>query len=139
MATIAYRFQKAVSNSTSDFESFHLGHGTRTTVEITRHIYELLRASVEMLEFGRFKTTHSKILILPLEIERVNAELTKLDRILEEKNPGEDVSKRLLQGPLADILTHIGQISMMSRLNGHAIEGGSYASAPIEIGKLSYF
>lgn len=40
-------------------------------------------------------------------------------------------SKRLLQGPLSDISAHIGQISMLSRLNNNPIEWEDFFSAEI--------
>lgn len=139
VATIAFRFQTAVSRSTRDFGSFNVGKGSRTTGEIARHIYELLKASGDLVETGEFTYTHSDELILSQEIERINAELIRFDGLLAEKNLDENISKRLLQGPLADILTHIGQIAMMSRLNGHPITGVSYSTAPVSAGKLKYF
>ena len=41
-------------------------------------------------------------------------------------------SKRLLQGPLSDILTHIGQISMLSTLNDNPIEWEDFSSSPLQ-------
>lgn len=37
------------------------------------------------------------------------------------------------------IYSIIEQISMMSRLNGHSVDGEGFASAPIKVGTLSYF
>jgi hypothetical protein len=139
LATIAYRFQKSVSRSTNEFGSFNLGHGSRKTAEIVNHIYHVLKATKDFIQDGKYNEKNPENLSLELEIKRVNAELHELDNILMEKNLGSDVSKRLLQGPLADILTHIGQISMMSRLNGYPIDSEDFASAPIKVGTLFYF
>ncbi len=43
-------------------------------------------------------------------------------------------SKRLLQGPFSYILTHIGQISMMQRLNDRPINDENFPVALIETG-----
>jgi hypothetical protein len=43
-------------------------------------------------------------------------------------------SKRLLQGPFSDILTHIGQVSMLQRLNGKPIDGEDFSAASIKTG-----
>ncbi|WP_156113400.1 hypothetical protein [Wocania ichthyoenteri] len=66
-----------------------------------------------------------------LEVDRLNAELKSLDKVLLENELSMNYSKKLLQGPLSDFLTHIGQISMMSRLNGNPIEREDFSSAEI--------
>lgn len=139
LATIAYRFQKSVTKSNNEFGSFNLGHGSRNTAEIVNHIYQVLKATKDLIQDGQNDLESPKNLNLEFEIERFNAELHELDIVLKYTNLGSDFSKRLLQGPIADILTHIGQISMMSRLNGYQIDGEDFASAPIKVGKLSYF
>lgn len=139
LATIAYRFQKSVSGSTNEFGNFNLGYGSRKTTEIVNHIYQMLKATKDFIQDGKYDEEIPETLSLKLEIDRINDELQELDRVLTKKNLGSDFSKRLIQGPLADILTHIGQISMMSRLNGNSIDGEDFASAPITIGVLAYF
>lgn len=139
LATIAYRFQKSVSRSTNEFGNFNLGHGSRKTTEIVNHIYQVLKATKDFIQDGKYDKENPENLSFKFEIERFNTELHELDGVLSEKDLGSDFSKRLLQGPLADILTHIGQISMMSRLNGNSIDGEDFASAPIKVGVLAYF
>ncbi len=139
LATIAYRFQKSVSRASNEFGDFNLGHGTRKTVEIVNHIYQLVKATKVYIQDGKYDKEKPENLSLKLEIERFNAELRELDSVLTEKVLESDFSKRLLQGPLADILTHIGQISMMSRLNGNSIDDEDFASAPIKAGVPTYF
>jgi hypothetical protein len=139
LATIAYRFQQSVGKATNDFGSFSLGHGTRSPAEIVHHMYRVLKASAEFVTSGRYSDENPENLSLYHEIERFNTGLSEFDNILAETHLESEFSKRLLQGPLADILTHIGQLSMMSRLNGYPIDGENFAKAPITIGKLSYF
>jgi len=66
-----------------------------------------------------------------MEIERFKMELKEIDKTLDSTELGIDYSKRLLQGPLSDILTHIGQISMLQRLNDKPIEAEDFSSAEI--------
>lgn len=139
LATIAYRFQKSVSRSTDEFGIFNLGHGARKTSEIVNHIYQVLKATKDFIQDGKYDKESPENLSFELEIKRFNAELHELDGVLTEKNLGSDFSKRLLQGPLADILTHIGQNFMMSWLNGNSNDGEDFASAPITIGVLAYY
>ena len=69
-----------------------------------------------------------------MEIERFNLELKKIDKTLSGMELGIDYSKKLLQGPLSDILTHIGQISMLQRLNNKPIKGEDFSAASIQTG-----
>jgi len=41
----------------------------------------------------------------------------------------------LFQGPVADALTHTGQLTMLRRLAGSPVRGESYAKADIAIGR----
>jgi len=40
--------------------------------------------------------------------------------------------KRLLQGPILDMATHIGQLAMLNGLNGNPVPKESYYNADIE-------
>ena len=42
----------------------------------------------------------------------------------------------LFQGPIADALTHVGQIAMMRRLAGVPMKGENYARAEIVAGRV---
>jgi len=44
--------------------------------------------------------------------------------------------EKLLQGPIADALTHIGQIAMIRRLAGVPIKGENYFAAEITVGRV---
>lgn len=134
LSTIAYRFQKSVKNTENDFGDFSAGKGSRTPNEIINHMCQVLSATrIYILEKHYEKETPEK-LNLKFEIERFNLELKNIDNILADKKLGINYSKRLLQGPFSDIMTHIGQISMLRRLNGNPIEGEDFSSASIQTG-----
>jgi len=44
--------------------------------------------------------------------------------------------EKLLQGPVADSLTHVGQIAMLRRLAGCAMKGENYYVAEITAGRV---
>jgi hypothetical protein len=44
--------------------------------------------------------------------------------------------EKLFQGPIADALTHTGQIAMLRRMAGCAIRGENYFKAEIEAGRV---
>ena len=44
--------------------------------------------------------------------------------------------EQLFQGPVADALTHVGQLAMVRRLAGAAIKGENYFRADIAVGRV---
>ncbi|MBD2843598.1 hypothetical protein IDH44_00215 [Paenibacillus sp. IB182496] len=44
----------------------------------------------------------------------------------------------MVQGPLADAMTHIGQLAMLRRLAGAPVPKGSFIVAEVQMGKLRY-
>jgi hypothetical protein len=42
----------------------------------------------------------------------------------------------LFQGPIADALTHVGQLTMLRRLGGSPVRGENYAKAEIRPGRV---
>jgi len=134
ISTIKYRFEKSVIDSTEIFGEFNLGKGSRNPIEIINHIYHVLYSTRIFLEEERFYTERPEKLTLTEEIERFNHELITTDKALDMIELSVTYSKKLLQGPLSDILTHIGQISMMQRLNGRPIKAEDFFAASIETG-----
>ncbi len=43
---------------------------------------------------------------------------------------------KLFQGPIADALTHVGQIAMLRRLAGAPVRGENYFRAEIAVGRI---
>ena len=134
LSTIDYRFNKSVKYRNVGFGKFSLGNGSRTPTEIINHMYSVLSSTTIYIQEERVRKEEHNKLDLELEIERFNSEIKNLDKVLSEKELDMDYSKRLLQGPLSDIITHIGQISMLSRLNNNPIEKEDFSSAPIKTG-----
>jgi hypothetical protein len=139
LATIAYRFQNTLHESRDNFGDFTPGQGARKTCEIINHMTQLLRASRGIIEDGAFNYKRLDVLDLPSEATRFNDELKEFDDLIADRDLSEAEIDRLLQGPISDILTHIGQLSLMRRLNGNPVGRGGFSKAPISIGKLSYF
>ncbi len=44
--------------------------------------------------------------------------------------------EKIFQGPIADALTHVGQIAMLRRLAGSPVRGENYHRAEIEAGRV---
>ncbi len=62
--------------------------------------------------------------------------LMALDAELAADRPFEGSEERMIQGPLADALTHVGQLAMLRGMAGLPIKPESYAGAEIVVGRV---
>jgi len=137
LATIDYRFQKSVKYRNTDFGDYALGKESRSPKEIINHMYFVLSSTTIYIQEERIQNVEPDKFDLELEIDRFSLEIKNLDKVLAENELDMNYSKRLLQGPLSDILTHIGQISMLSRLNNNPIEWEDFSSSRIRTKKMN--
>ncbi len=134
LSTINYRFDKSIAESKEGFDAFNLGNGSRNPTEIMNHMYGVLHWARTSVEKKQFNPEGIEKLSLMKEIERFKQELIKIDSALDVDELPLSVSKKLIQGPLSDILTHIGQIAMMQRLHGKPVPPENYSVSSIETG-----
>jgi hypothetical protein len=133
VATLAYRGCKVVRGASPDFAAF-AGAG-RTPAQILAHIGDLLDWGLSMAE-GKQRWQNSEPLPWDKEAGRFFACLQAFDGFLASGNPCAVPAERLFQGPIADALTHVGQIAMMRRLAGVPIKGENYFEADIAAGTV---
>lgn len=72
------------------------------------------------------------------EIERVFAAIQLLDAYLASTEPLLCSEERLLQGPVADALTHFGQIAILRRMAGSPVRPENYFRAAISAGVIEH-
>ncbi|HUO15368.1 MAG TPA: hypothetical protein VMX38_10310 [Verrucomicrobiae bacterium] len=134
LATLAYRAGKAIRNAPAGFAEFNPGHGLRTPGEILAHIGDLFDWALS-IAMGQQKWNNSAPLPWDQECARFFAALKKFDDYLAtgELHAALD---GLFQGPVADALTHVGQIAMLRRMAGAPIKGENYHKAKIELGRV---
>lgn len=135
LATLAYRGGKAVRAAPPEFAAFKAGPGTRTPAEILAHIGDLLDWALGLAD-GRHEWHDRAPLPWEQEIDRFFAGLAKLDGRLASGPPLGFPAEKLFQGPIADALSHVGQIALLRRMAGHAIRGESYFQADIVAGRV---
>lgn len=70
------------------------------------------------------------------ELERFFACLKKLDDRLATGAPLGFPAEKLFQGPIADALTHVGQIALLRRIAGAPMRGENYFQAEIAAGRV---
>lgn len=136
LATISYRFRKAVHGQDGDFGDFQLGKGSRSSNEIVRHMFQVIDWTVSFVREEKIERGAPDALGFTGEVERFLDVLRKLDACFEAVDLPLPYAKKLLQGPLSDTLTHVGQIAMLSRLHGKPIQGEDFSAAEIVTGEI---
>jgi hypothetical protein len=135
VATLAYRGGKAVLGAPPSFANFRIGEKTRTPAELLAHIGDLLDWALWLAK-GENKGKNSKPLPWDQEVARFFEELKRLDSYLASDEPLGSEAEKLFQGPIADALTHVGQIGMMRRLAEAPVKGENYFKAEIVLGRV---
>src|SRR5690348_6955372 len=135
VATLAYRGGKALRGAPEGFAGFHVAEKTRTPGQILAHIGDLLDWALAIAK-GKQEWHDSAQLPWGIEVERFFAALEAFDAYLTSEQPLGSPAEKLFQGPVADALTHIGQISMLRRLAGSPVRGENYFRAAITAGRV---
>jgi hypothetical protein len=134
VATLAYRGGKAVRGAPQGFAGFSPGPGSRTPAQILAHVGDLLTWALGLAR-GEPAWQDSSPLPWEQEIARFFAGLRALDDQLASGAPLGSPPERLFQGPVADALTHVGQIAMLRRMAGSPVRGENYFKAEIVAGR----
>lgn len=135
VATLAYRGGKAVANAPEGFDRFQANDSTRTPGQILAHIGDLLDWGLSIAK-GEQTWNNSTPLPWNDEIARFFAALAAFDSYLASNEPLGAPEEKLFQGPIADALTHVGQIAILRRMAGGPIRGENYFGAEIEVGRV---
>jgi hypothetical protein len=135
VATLAYRGGKVVRNAPAGFAEFRGCPSGRTAGRILAHIGDLFDWALSIAQ-GAQRWNDSKPLPWDNETERFFAALKRFDDYLASAEPLHDTPEKLLQAPIADALTHIGQIAMLRRMAGGPIKAEGYITAEIVPGRV---
>ena len=134
-ATLAYRAAKALRDVPPGFANFSGGPTMRAPVLIVAHLADLMAWGVKMAE-GEYLWRPQGTNDWDTEVRRFFDGLADLDRILASDAPLGQPAELLIQGPLADALTHVGQIAMLRGAAGIPVRPESYARAEIVVGRV---
>src|ERR1700733_230026 len=135
VATLAYRACKAITGAPDTFGEFHASPDTRTPGQILAHIGDLLDWGLSMAR-GEQHWRDSSPLPWREERHRFFAALGALDDYLASEEPLHIPAEKLFQAPIADALTHIGQIAMLRRLAAAPVRAENYYVANIAVGTV---
>jgi hypothetical protein len=136
VATLAYRAAKVLRDAPPDFATYRSSETTRTPVQILAHLGDLLDWALSIAE-GRQVWINSEPLLWEQGVDRFFTSLKKLDDYLASSDELQASEEQLFQGPVADALTHVGQIGMLRRIAGAPVRGENYFVADIEAGRVT--
>jgi hypothetical protein len=135
LATIAYRGGKALRGAPDSFAAFSAGLKVRTPAQILAHLGDLFDWALSIAR-GQQVWKDSPPLAWDDEVARFFAALKAFDDYLAPDAPLHVPVDKLLQGPVADALNHIGQIAILRRIAGCPIRGENYFKAEITSGRV---
>lgn len=135
LATLSYRAAKTMRGAPGSFATFQPGSTTKTPVEIVAHMGDLFDWALRMAR-GEARWTTATPMTWEQECERFFATLRAFDDYLASGADVKVETTRLFQGPVADALTHTGQLAMLRRLHGSPMKGESYNRAEVVVGRI---
>jgi hypothetical protein len=137
VAALAYRAGKALRGAPESFAGFQAGENGKTSVQILAHMGDLFDWALSMSQ-GRKEWRDATPQAWEKEIDRFFGTLKAFDDYLASDAVVHVSAEKLLQAPIADALTHTGQLAMMRRLAGFKISGESYYVADIVTGRVGF-
>jgi hypothetical protein len=136
VATVAYRGGIAILDAPEGFAAFSVNDSVRAPVEILAHIGDLLEGSLYLLK-GELVYLASSPLPWGQEVSRFFSAAQGLDSYLASGSPLSCPVEKLIQGPVGDALTHVGQLVMLRRMAGSPARAESYFTAEIIPGRVN--
>jgi hypothetical protein len=136
LAALAYRTQKALRDAPAGFGDFRPHDGVRSPTELVRHMTSVLGYACTFFTGGRYRP--EALPTLEAEIARFHQMIETLAGHIESPAPLMQgvTTERLLQGPLADAMTHVGQLAMLRRLAGAPVPPENFVFAEIDPARL---
>ena len=135
VATVAYRAAKSMRGAPAEFAGYKAGPATKTPVQIVAHMGDLFDWALTMLR-GEPHWHDAVPREWDRETSRLFAALKAFDDALASCDAEDKLLAKIFQGPIADALTHTGQLAMLRRLAGCPMKGENYARADVVIGRV---
>ena len=135
VATLAYRAAKVLRDAPESFGDFALTPSTRRPAHIVAHMGDLMDWALHFANGGYVwqpvgsRGWHD-------DVSRFFAALSALDARLASPEPLGYPAETIIQGPLADALTHVGPLAMLRGAAGYPVKPESYARAEIAAGQV---
>lgn len=135
LATLSYRTQKALRDAPDGFAEFRIAEGVRTPIELIRHMTGVIGYARTFFVGGVWRPEPLPTFLD--EIKRFHETIEALaDCFTDNSDYGDRTPEQLLQGPLADAMTHAGQLAMLRRLFGSPVQSENFVKADISASNL---
>lgn len=130
LAALAYRTQKALRGASDGFADFRAGPTIRTPHELVAHMTSVIGYARTFMHGGEYRPRP-----LPSfadEVERLHETLAALQDDFANDSLAATISdEQFLQGPLADAMTHAGQLALLRRMYGSPVASENFIYARI--------
>jgi hypothetical protein len=133
LAALAYRATRALEDAPAEFADF--AGGGRRPVEILAHMGDLFEWAMSLAQ-GSQRWAPQTPTGWEEEKKRFYRSLGAFDAWVASDAPIAAPLEKLMQGPVADALTHTGQLAMLRRLAGCPIRGENFYVAAIATGQV---
>lgn len=135
LAALAYRTQKALRAAPDDFAEFNAGNRIRTPIELVRHMTSVLGYARTFFRGGAYRP--EPLPDFQEEVRRFHRMLADLSVHLERGDLLQQVThEQVLQGPLSDAMTHVGQLALLRRLHGSPVPPENFVFAEVDASNL---
>ena len=135
VATLAYRGGKTIRGAPEWFSGFRASETTRTPGQVLAHIGDLLDWALSISR-GKQEWRNSQPQSWEQDSQRFFAALAAFDAYLASGEPLGAPVEKLFQGPIADALTHVGQIALLRRMANAPVRAENYFRAEIVAGRV---
>lgn len=136
LATIAYRGAKTIRGAPEGFPSFRAEGSLNTPVLLLAHIGDLIEWTHRWCRGEEQSYKISEPLDWNGEVKRFFASLESFDQYLASGGSLQTGLEAMFQAPIADVLTHIGQLGLLRRMAGDPVPGEAYRLAEIAVGRV---
>jgi hypothetical protein len=136
LAAIAYRTQKALRGAPASYPDFAAGNLARTPVEILRHMTSLMGYVRSLFVGGSYPVKPPALASFHDEMTRFHEMLEEVGTLLESSTAPSITTEQLLQGPFADVMTHVGQLGLLRRLADSPVAPENFIHAHIDGDRL---
>lgn len=137
LAAIAYRTQKALREAPPHYPEFQAGAEVRSPGAVLRHMTSVLGYARTFKHGGSYPIHPEPLTDFAAEQQRFHAMLEALrDDLGNDGSLGTLTPEQLLQGPLADVMTHVGQLALLRRLVGAPVAPENFIYADVRADRL---
>lgn len=135
VATLAYRAEKVLRDVPDGFAEHRCSPTSRTAVDVVSHLGDLMEWATRMAQ-GEYRWAPAPEAEWASACDRFFRSVLELDETLIEAPLEAYPPETIFQGPIADALTHVGQLALMRGAFGAPVRPESYARAEILAGRV---